>query len=237
MLDPKARAEVDEILAFGKHEGTVAALDHACNWPDVIRDEARWNWSSPLHYVNIPRSTQHYLAERDCPEGRCVTAAITRYANELSKPELSPERRWQALAFLCHFVGDVHQPLHAGFRDDRGANQVDIEYRGEEWNLHRFWDSVASGARLDDEAEMTARIAKLGRPQLRDHWHPHETVEWTEESHALAVERAYPAGKVINEKFADQAWQTIQSQWLSASLRLALVLNAVLGEAEVTLGD
>ena len=237
MLDSKARAEVDEILGFGQQADTVAALHSACNWPDDIRDTAGWEWSSPLHYVNIPRSTPHYSVQRDCPEGLCVTAAITRYASELAKPQLSLERRWQALAFLCHFVGDVHQPLHAGFRDDRGANQVDIEYRGEEWNLHRFWDSVVAADKLLNESEMIDRIAVRGQPRLRKDWNPQEVVEWTEQSHALAVEVAYPEGKVISEEFADQAWQVIQSQWLDSALRLTRVLNAVLGEAEVTLGD
>lgn len=237
MLDPQAQAKVDEILSFEGSADTVDALDSACNWPDKVRDSSEWEWSSPLHYVNIPRSTPHYSAQRDCPDGLCVTAAITRFANELAIPELSLERRWQALSFLCHFVGDVHQPLHAGFRDDRGANQVNIEYKGQEWNLHRFWDSVVATEKLESEAEMITHIAEWGRPQLRDSWNPHEAVVWTEESHGLAVRAAYPEGKVISEEFADRSWQTIQSQWLNASLRLALVLNAVLGESEVVMGD
>ena len=237
MLDPKARAEVDGILAFGKQESTLEALDRACNWPDKIRDKAGWEWSSPLHYVNIPRSTRHYLAERDCPEGRCVTAAITRYANELLQPQLSAERRWQALAFLCHFVGDLHQPLHAGFRDDRGANQVKIEYLGQEWNLHRFWDSVVVGEHIDNEADMISHIVSSGPLNSSSNWNPDEVIQWTGESHALAMDAAYPEGTVISEDFARQTWQITQSQWLKASLRLARILNAVLGEPDVTLVD
>ncbi len=237
MLDPTARVEVEQILSFKEQDDTFAALDQACNWPDRIRDTAGWEWTSPMHYVNIPRSTRAYSAQRDCPDGRCVTAAINRYANELAQPELSPERRWQALAFLCHFVGDVHQPLHAGFRDDRGANQVIIEYKGEEWNLHRYWDSVVVHEKLGDEAGMIARIAKHGQPQLPAYWNPHEAVEWTEASHALAVDAAYPDSEVVSQAFADNAWQIIQAQWQDASVRLASVLNAVLGESEVVLED
>ena len=229
--------EVDEILAFTGPDDVSGAMDKACNWPDKIRDNEGWKWSSPLHYVNIPRSTPHYSAQRDCPEGLCVTAAITRYANELAQPELGPERRWQALAFLCHFIGDVHQPLHAGFRDDRGANYVEVEYRGTEWNLHQFWDSVVASEKLNDEAELTSRIATKGKLNLKDSWNPDEAILWTEESHALATDAAYPEGKVISTEFADQAWQLTREQWFKASVRLALVLNAVLGEAEITLED
>lgn len=237
MLDPKARQEVDRILAFGGQGHTVEALDNACNWPDEVRETTEWEWSSPLHYVNIPRSTAHYSAQRDCREGLCVTAAITRYANELAQPQLSLERRWQALAFICHFVGDVHQPLHAGFRDDRGGNQVDIEYGGQEWNLHHFWDSVVAAEKLESEPGMVADIVKNGRPELANSWSPLEAADWTEQSHALAVEAAYPEDKEISPEFAEQAWQIIQAQWLNASLRLALVLNAVLGEGKIVAGD
>jgi len=51
-----------------------------------------------------------------------------------------PDSDWQALAFLGHFVGDVHQPLHVSYSDDRGGNQTRIYYRGERTNLHAFWD-------------------------------------------------------------------------------------------------
>lgn len=237
LLDAKARKEVDAILAFDGSGDPAAALNSACNWPDEIRDTSEWEWSAPLHYVNIPRSTRHYAAQRDCPDGICVTAGITRFANELTRRDLTPEKRWQALAFLCHLAGDIHQPLHAGFRDDRGANRVNIEYRGKEWNLHRFWDSVLTMEKRIDEDQMISTIVAQARPDLPLSWSPSETVRWTEESHDLAANEAYPEGRHIDSEFAEKAWDITQSQWLKASMRLALILNAVLGEAELALTD
>ena len=60
-------------------------------------------------------------------------------------------------------------------------------------------------------------------------------VAWTDESHALAADSAYPAGRVIDAEFADRSWSVTVGQWERAAGRLARVLNAVLGENEVRL--
>lgn len=230
LLGTRAAAAVSEILGTTvKQAGP--ALDDACNWPDEHREEPGGEWTAPMHYVNIPRSARHYDRQRDCPDGLCVTESILRYAAELGKPGIEPERRWQALGFLCHFVGDLHQPLHAGFRDDRGGNNVTIEYRGQETNLHEFWDGVLANERLDDEAATVHLIVTQGRLGPPERWHPTRVVEWTDESHALALTSAYPPGKVIDKAFAERTWTITMAQWQRAAERLASVLNEVLGDA------
>lgn len=227
-LDAAPRARLATILQTSSEDAMEAAVDEACYWPDTVRDSPGWSWSSPLHYVNIPRSSHRYDRQRDCPEGLCVTEGILRYAAELGRPGLDKERRWQAFAFLCHLVGDLHQPLHAGFRDDRGGNLVEIEYHGTHDNLHRFWDSMLVGERLAGGAHV-AIIVGLGSDVVsRPGWNPADVVRWTEESHSLAASRAYPSDTVIDDAFADESWRLIQDQWLRAATRLALILNDVL---------
>jgi len=116
------------------------AMIEACNWPDMVRESKEWDWSAPQHYINIPRGDFHYQQSRDCPDNLCATEAIKKYAVELADRQASKQKRWQAFAWLCHLVGDLHQPLHAGFADDRGGNNVDILFKGEQINLHSFWD-------------------------------------------------------------------------------------------------
>ena len=62
MLDDSARAVVIEILGSDSDE----AIGKACSWPDTVRETPQWEWSAPMHYVNIPRSARHYHRERDC---------------------------------------------------------------------------------------------------------------------------------------------------------------------------
>ena len=237
LLDETARAEVLAVLDLPPGADPGKALDEACNWPDTIREEPGWRWSAPLHYVNVSRLGGGYQRERDCPDGRCVTEGILEYASRLGYDESAAgaDSRYQALAFVCHLVADLHQPLHAGFRDDRGGNTVTVEYRGEEMNLHRFWDSGLVRTHLRDEGEMVNRLTAAGAPIAAQGWQPGDVVHWTDESHALAAGFAYPAGRIVDEAFADRSWSITVVQWERAAGRLAQVLNAVLGDGEVLL--
>jgi hypothetical protein len=229
MLDDTARAEVAGILG----DISPDTVGTACFWPDTVRKTPAWEWSAPLHYVNIPRSALHYDPERDCPDGQCVTEAIVRYANWLTLPESDPEERYRNFAWLCHLVGDLHQPLHAGYRDDLGGNTVEVEYRGEIGNLHQFWDRVVIRDRLREGDAWQRPYSGPPWNHALEEWNPRSVRQWTDESHALVARAAYPDSFVISKAFADGTWLIIRQQWQKASSRLAGVLNATLGEGEV----
>jgi len=232
-LEQGIREKLMTILGVSSEQALTEAVDEACFWPDTVRDTPEWSWSSPQHYVNIPRSAEHYDRQRDCPDGLCVTEAISKYAAQIQRPGLDAGRRWQAFAWLCHLVGDLHQPLHAGFRDDRGGNLVEIEYRGERSNLHRFWDSLLVEERQRESGRAQALVAPFLLGASADPWQPRDVISWTEESHALASGRAYPPHTIIDEAFANASWEMIQQQWLRAAVRLATLLGAVLETGSV----
>ena len=230
LLDEAARRQVIELLGDPSPQELPQKISDACNWPDAIRDQADWEWTSPLHYVNIPRHASEYDRERDCPEGRCVTEGLLHFASQLTWADLDAERRWQAFAFVCHLVADMHQPLHAGFRDDRGGNTVNVEYQGQQWNLHQFWDSVLVHERLENENCLAGRLEKAGRAEAALEFDVLHPKAWTEQSHTIALEHAYPPGRVIEAEFADRSWIIILQSWERASGRLAQVLNSALGD-------
>ena len=230
-LDPVASAWIEDVL----DTGDVGEISRACNWPDQVRETPAWEWSASQHYVNIPRSASHYDRQRDCPDKLCVTEAIKKYAGQLGDPQLDKDKKWEAFAWLCHLVGDLHQPLHAGYRDDRGGNHVQVSYRGEPVNLHQFWDSALIQQHLKPHGNWqkpasTSNSMLTGKP-----WNPAEIDAWTDESHRLAGEAAYPPGEIIHPDFAENSWLLIRQQWLRAGQRLARILNAVVGEAEIEL--
>lgn len=236
-LDSKAREQVKQILSPASAEQSSDALIRACVWPDEIRKTAGWEWSAPQHYVNIPRSSDRYDRQRDCGDGICVTEGIKKYAQQLTVQGLSARQRWEALAWVCHLVADLHQPLHAGFRDDRGGNWVNVQFQGKTVNLHRFWD----GELVRSES---AEVRSWSTPDARDRssenlalWNPGSVDLWTEESHRIAANLAYPPGKVIEADFARRSLRIIRERWEQAASRLALILNAVVGEGQVGVGD
>lgn len=222
-----------DILGVSTAAELPAAVEEACSWPDTVRETPRWAWSAPQHFVNIPRASKHYDRQRDCPDGRCAPEAILKYAAELSRSGPDRERRWQAFAWLCHLVGDLHQPLHAGYLDDQGANLVEIEFRGQHYNLHQFWDRALPRDRLAEYRQSSFHLGPWLEAPATASWVPREVVTWTEESHALAATRAYPPGPVIGDDFADLSWTIIRQQWGKAAVRLARVLDVVLTEEGV----
>jgi hypothetical protein len=230
-LDQAAASRVEELLELADAE----TVSRACNWPDVVRETPAWEWSAPQHYVNIPRSSAHYDRQRDCPDGLCVTEAIKKYAAQLVDPHLDKRKQWEAFAWLCHLVGDLHQPLHAGYRDDRGGNDVNVSFQGETINLHKFWDSTLIRENLGSDGGWHKPASAAGSEFSGGWWNPAQTHNWTDESHWLVKEAAYPPGEIIQEDFAISSWLLIREQWLKAGDRLALILNATVGEGEVTL--
>src|SRR5690606_5820756 len=105
-----------------------------------------------------------------CPNGDCVAGAIAAQQAILADRSRPDAERAQALKFIVHFVGDAHQPMHAGFGDDRGGNSYQIQLRartardgGEGTNLHRVWDyHVLRSAGLVGDAYADALDARRG---------------------------------------------------------------------------
>jgi hypothetical protein len=235
-LQPGALHELQNIV----NPLNKSAMTQACNWPDEIRESVDGEWSGPLHYANIPRGEAVYSAARDCPAHRdhidfperpaqhCVTEAIKFYAAGLGQPQASREQRWQAFAWLCHLVADLHQPLHAGFADDRGGNTIDVIFRDEPMNLHHFWDSALIDQEAGSWQYLIGELIEFPSVQAGSGWSPGMVDDWTGESHKLAAENAYPPSENIDEHFARQSWELTQQQIRLAAARLALIINTEL---------
>ena len=239
-LQPDALAKLEDIV----NPLTKQAMTEACNWPDVKRETEEWAWSSPLHYVNIPRDEDVYSESRDCPEESghqhhpqrpkqlCATQGIKHYASELSSQERTNLQRWQAFAWLCHLVGDLHQPMHAGFADDRGGNDVDVVFNGEQLNLHRFWDSAMIHQEAGSWQYLVGQLSAFPVAHADSDWSTEMVNGWTTDSHKLAKKKAYPATRTIHSDFADQSWIVAQQQITLAASRLATIINSELKDED-----
>lgn len=233
LTDPDAASRIWELL--GSRDP--AELAAACDWPDRIQNTPHWAWAAPQHYVNIPRAADRYERDRDCPDGLCVTEAIKKYAMYLADPARDDRSRWQAFAWLCHLTGDLHQPLHAAYLDDRGGNNVNITYRGEEVNLHQFWDGILIRERLAEDSDWQKNIPDHAAFTDPGEWSLSEVDDWTSESFTLVGRYSYPPHSAIMADFADQSWLLIRKQWVKAGQRLAQILNATLGDGKVLVDE
>ena len=165
-------------------------LVHDSNWADEIRDQRRD--TGAWHYVDIPLTAQGYDPRRDCPDGDCVVAQIDKDLRILKDRSAGDDARREALRFLIHFTGDIHQPLHAEDDDDKGGNQVRAEIGRERTNLHRVWDLDVVEALGNDPGAIADGIARDLTPALRQDWSSGTPARWANESHAIAREHVYP---------------------------------------------
>lgn len=225
-LSPAARAEITRLLA-GEAEPTLAGV---ANWADRLRDSPPADdpelgrRTASWHYVNIGEEGCRYDAARDCPDGNCVVGAIERQVAILRDRRQPTDARARALKFVVHFVGDVHQPLHAGFARDKGGNDFQVQFRGEGSNLHRVWDSGLLRASGHAEDDLVARLRRDARrvPQSTP-------VAWAEASCRVALKDGfYPATRTLDAAYT-QAWMpTADAQLQAAGWRLAAVLESAL---------
>jgi len=111
----------------------------------IVIDRNQAAWSRPLHYSESPMDRKIYIFDSvTCPDTRCVVSALLNYTNRFvtTKPVYSAAVAPSALSFLVHFMGDIHQPLHCAFIEDRGGNSVLASFFGSLTNLHSVWDGA-----------------------------------------------------------------------------------------------
>jgi hypothetical protein len=139
-LEPETARQVRDLLAIEN----VTTLAEVSTWADQIRLQRPE--TAPWHYVNIPvhpapDEPSSYDATRDCPNDACVVAKIEQLERVLADRQVLGRQRLEALKYLVHFIGDVHQPLHASNDHDRGGNEVPVVFMERQTNLHALWDT------------------------------------------------------------------------------------------------
>jgi len=226
-LTAAAREQVAEILGPG------VTLASVSSWPDQIRlsrpETGSW------HYIDIPISLPHLDLKRDCPQGDCVIVKIEDFAKVLGNPAAKLEQRREALMFIVHLVGDMHQPLHCSDNHDRGGNEVQTNFFGQSMNLHSVWDSALL-ARMGEEDTLFAAFSNDLTPERQKKWARGTVEEWAEQAHQAAQKIVY--GKLpevasgspepIGEAYERTADALIRQQIEKAGVRLAALLNATL---------
>ena len=193
-LTPETRRKIARLLAYADRLGTphckLETLQDASVWPDCVRrDFWRWGYTAAWHYRTAP-ICEDYNARRNCSGGNCVTAQIERSHRLLADESLPPHIRLEALAFMVHFIGDVHMPLHSGDKDDRGGNDRETDYGiVPGLNLHWIWDGpLAERAITSARPSLVRRYDAAERAQLGGG----DPAEWGRESWQVSRDFVYP---------------------------------------------
>jgi hypothetical protein len=193
-ISPAARAEIRRLMRaealVGTPECELSTLQDASVWPDCVRRTGwRWGHTAAWHYRTTP-ICEAYSPGANCAGGNCITAQITRNHRILADESLPDNVRLQALAFMVHFAGDIHMPLHSGDKNDRGGNDRRASYSiVSGLNLHWIWDGPLA------EYAITAANPKVVRAysaEERQELGGGSPADWGRESWQISRSFVYP---------------------------------------------
>ena len=248
LLSGKALREVEALLASDRLADRSPSgrrtLAEISNWADEIRDQPWSGRYRSWHYDNAPLCGDAPPA-KVCPRGNCASARLAQQLEVLRDRARPRRERNEALKWVVHLAGDIHQPLHAADYQDRGGNGVEVEFFGRRegrWgalNLHAVWDEDLVERLLAERGGEAAMATAVGGEDLAA-WAAGDIAEWMTESKALAREVAY--GRMggfacgatvaqpvaIGEDYYAVAAPLIERQLRKAGVRLARLLNEAL---------
>jgi hypothetical protein len=238
-LTPETRAKVQELLAADST--SKETLADVAPWADDYRQDHPE--SAPWHYVDIPVAEAKFDRQRDCPASAkeptspwrdCITDRIQYFEGRLGDETLSLQERAIALKFVVHLLGDIHQPFHA-IGDARGGNGITVHFLGSDQcgtskcNLHGVWDVSMIEQRGLSEASY---LALLQKDIVDNHWERlagGEPTAWANASHHYAVQAISPNGALLDHAYVKAESDIVDAELALGGLRLARILNRILG--------
>jgi hypothetical protein len=237
-LTARARSEVARLLPGSSLAGVATWAD------DMVPDHSQ---TGPWHYVNIPDNANGYDRDRDCPPqpgaragGRndrwrdCAVDRILHNQQRLADASLDRADRAIALKYLVHFIGDLHQPLHA-LGQARGGNDIPVVAFGSPTchysdgtpypcQLHGIWDTTLVARRGLTEPQYLADLERLIRTNQLAARGGGTPADWATESFRLA-KAALPAQGIVDEAYYRKHIDVINERLALGGLRLAAALN------------
>ena len=222
-LTPQARLAVSRIL--GNESIAISS-----NWADFIKSDPSYSYLGPWHYADIEdgmnfTQLQNYF-QRDT-----ATDAYTKLnflINALKNKSLPKDQQLMYLRLVIHIVGDLHQPMHVGRKEDAGGNKVRLTWFNDPTNLHGVWDEKLVNFQQLSYTEYAAAINHT-TPAQRTLWQNQPVTQWIYESYELR-NRIYKETKE-NDKLSYQYnfifIGDVNQRLLQAGVRLAGVLNKI----------
>ena len=225
-LNAKARAAIKAILGN-------ESIAMTSNWADFIKSDPAYNYLSSWHYVDFDKRYSYPEMQAFLKQDTAVDAytKMNFLIGELKKKNLPKANKLLALRMLIHIVEDVHQPMHTGHTDDKGGNDIKLNWYKIETNLHSIWDSQLIDSQQLSFTEYVAWINHTTVAQ-RTEWQKAPISQWLFESSQLA-DKIYSEVKngdnVNTYKYNFNHIGQLNTQLLKGGVRLAGILNQLFG--------
>ncbi|MGH7930729.1 MAG: S1/P1 nuclease [Candidatus Binatia bacterium] len=217
-----AEQSQEEIRKLLPPETTLA---DAAVWPD--EEGRRITDFDRLHYISIPDDANGYDQERDCKARNCMVEALNWFISVVGDTKVPINVRRLALRFVVHLVGDMHQPLHAGRREDRNGTDIAVSYRGQTNNLHQFWDINLIEMVEGSTYKVATMLGGSLSTEERASWQSGNPNTWTDESFKLSRSYAYNLGESteLSDDYVAVALSIVRRRLVQAGVRLSWLLD------------
>jgi len=218
-LTTKAQKEIDILL-----DG--ASLVSISTYGDEIKSNPKYKALRPWHYINLPLDESYANAKKN-PKGDVVMAIKKCIAKVKDQNEPKNERAFY-LKLLVHFIGDLHQPMHVGRKEDRGGNSIRLQWFGKTSNLHSLWDSHLIDSHGMNATQLLGDLEELS-PKLIKEIQNQSLEQWVNESQALAkiIYKNTPSNSKLGEEYQSRYLPLLKIQLQRGGLRLAAQLNEI----------
>lgn len=223
LLTVSAKKMIDPLIEEHGSFGT------ACLWADWIKNDDRKDTRS-WHYINLPDSEQNTY-KTSCPENGCLIAAFHEQMNILNNRSATFLLRAEALWFIGHFIGDVHQPMHVGYPEDRGGNDHKLKFsNGTATNMHSLWDGqIIEHMESLHGAEYLENNVSQKVKKFLNKSHSQEFEVWAQESRDLAMQPSVGYRnnelKVVTNAYMESHFEIVQERIALGAIRLSQILN------------
>ena len=248
-VTPRTRAAVRRLLAetprLDTPECPATTIEGASTWADCVKPlkgpdgKSRFGYAYNWHFQDV-NICQPFTLEEACKDGNCVSAQIVRDVAILKNKRAPAKERAQALVFLIHFVGDLHQPLHAGEKHDKGGNDLAAAYGSyspRRFNLHSIWDGTLAERAITSGPSLVRRYPAAERRRIA----AGTVADWSRESWQVAHDVVYanalkgdpcapsPAKVTLDDATIARIVPVARLEVERGGLRLAKLLDEALG--------
>jgi hypothetical protein len=224
-LIPQAKAAVRELIG----DTTLADVS---TWADEVRGQPAYRSTGPWHYINLPLGLSRTDFETTVKgmTQENVYSALQQQERILGSTASTRTQKVEALKYIVHFVGDLHQPMHVSREEDKGGNTIQLNYDGNGTNLHALWDSKLIDHQGLTYEQMAAKYDHATPAEIKQ-WQNEPVMEWIWESYQasskLYAEVDAMKSRSIDDSYYDAHIAIVQDRIEKAGIRLAGVLNDI----------
>ncbi|MDX6746874.1 S1/P1 nuclease [Polaribacter sp. PL03] len=220
-LKRRAKKKIDKLL-------NGQSLAFVSTYADEIKSDRAFSKYYSWHYVNM-NLDESYADTAKNPKGDIVTG-INKCIEVLKDKTSSNEDKSFHLKMLVHFVGDLHQPMHIGQREDKGGNTIQVQWFGQGTNLHAVWDTKMIENWNMSYLELADSAKDLSKKQI-EAIEAGSIVDWVDEIHEVTKEvyKSAKVGENLRYKYSYDHFGTVRNQLQRGGIRLAKILNDIFG--------